>query len=130
VALQEEAIMSVWMKMTFAMVFLTAAMACGQSTSPTAPTPTTVSAMIANGGFTPNPINISVGSTVTWTNQDNTAHTVVADDGAFASGAIAPNGQYSYAFPAAGTFAYHDSANSNMTGTVVVSGASSGPSPY
>jgi hypothetical protein len=62
-------------------------------------------------------------------NKDNSAHAVVADNGAFASGAIAPGGVYNYAFPAAGTFAYHDSVNGTMTGTVTVTGSSSG-SPY
>jgi plastocyanin len=110
-------------------MLLTAAVACGKGSSPTAPTPTTVNAAIVSGGFTPNPINISVGSTVVWTNMDATAHAVVSDSGAFSSGTIAGGGQYRYTFPSAGTFAYHDPSNANMAGTVNVSGSSS-PSPY
>jgi plastocyanin len=121
--------MSLWRRMTFALIVMTAVTACGKSSSPTAPTPTNVSATISSGAFAPNPINISVGSAVMWTNKDTTAHDVTADGGAFNSGAIAPNGQYSYTFPAAGTFTYHDAFNASMTGTVVVSGSSS-PSPY
>jgi len=121
--------MSVWMKTAVAVLVLATAMACGKASSPTSPTPTTVNATITGGGFTPNPINISVGSTVMWTNKDSVAHSVVADDGSFQSGSIAPNGQYSYAFPSAGTFNYHDAANARMVGTVNVSGSSS-PSPY
>jgi plastocyanin len=119
--------MTVSIKMTFALALLTAAIACGSS--PTTPTPTTVSATIGSSGFTPNPISISVGSTVMWTNRDTTAHAIAADNGAFSSGTIAPGGQYSYAFASAGTFTYHDSSNPNMVGTVNVSGSSS-PSPY
>lgn len=37
----------------------------------------TVSASINGGGFKPNPINISVGSSVTWTNNDASVHGVV-----------------------------------------------------
>lgn len=121
--------MSVRMRMAFALIFFAAAIACGKDSSPTAPTPTTVDATIVSGGFAPNPINISVGSTVTWMNTDNTAHSVVSDSGAFSSGTIAAGGQFSYAFPSAGTFVYHDSFNPNMKGTVNVSGSSS-PSPY
>lgn len=121
--------MSVWMRMTFVALLLAAAMACGKASSPTSPTPTTVGVTITGGGFTPNTVSISVGSTVMWTNKDNAPHAVVADGGAFSSGAIAPSGQYSYAFPTAGTFTYHDSSNPSMVGTVNVSGSSS-PSPY
>jgi hypothetical protein len=56
-------------------------------------------------------------------------HGVVADNGAFRSGPIAAGAQYSYEFPTAGTFTYHDLSNANIVGTVTVSGSSS-PSPY
>lgn len=117
-----------FVKITLALMSLAAAIACGSS-SPTTPTPTSMSASIVSGGFTPNPINISVGSTVTWTNKDTTAHAIVADNGAFSSGTIASGGEYTYSFRSAGTFMYHDSANSNMSGIVNVS-SSSAPSPY
>src|SRR5215471_5998070 len=111
--------MSSW-RLTFAVCLLTTAIACGKSSSPTSPSPTSVSASIASNGFTPNPINISVGSSVTWTNNDASMHGVVADDGAFRSGALASGAQYSYTFPTAGTFMYHDLSNANMVGTVNV----------
>ena len=116
-------------RLAFALFLSTAALACGKSSSPTTPAPMTVSASISRTGFSPNPINISVGSTVMWTNNDTSMHAVVADNGAFRSGALAAGGQYSYAFPTAGTFTYHDSSNAGMAGTVNVSGSSS-PSPY
>jgi plastocyanin len=116
------------MRMTFVVMSLIAAMACGSSSSSTSPTPTTMSAAIVSSGFTPNPISISTGSTVTWTNNDNAPHGIV-DDGVFNSGTIAPGATYSYMFPSAGTFTYHDASNPNVVGTVNVSGSSS-PSPY
>jgi len=121
--------MPFWMKIAFAAILSTTAVACANNTSPTSPTPTTVNATISSGAFTPNQINISVGSTVLWTNKDTVMHSVVADNGAFSSGAIAPDRQYSYMFPSAGTFTYHDASNPGMVGTVTVSGSSS-PSPY
>jgi plastocyanin len=121
--------MSVWSRMTFALILLAAAIACGKGSTPMSPTPSTASVTITSGGFAPNSVSISVGSTVMWTNKDGSAHSVVADGGTFSSGAIAPGGQYSYAFPSAGTFMYHDGSNPSMVGTVTVSGSSS-PSPY
>ncbi len=89
-----------------------------------------MSVSIVGGGFSPSSLSISVGSTVTWMNNDTAAHAVVADGGAFSSGAIAPGERYGYVFPTAGTFTYHDSANAKMTGVVNVSGSSPSPSPY
>src|SRR5256885_2996986 len=124
----KKTMMSIRIGMMCAAILLMATIGCGKGSSPTAPG-TTVNATITNGGFTPNPISISVGSAVMWTNMDSAAHSVVSDSGAFNSGAIAPNGQFSYVFPSAGTFTYHDSSNPSMSGTVTVSGSSS-PSPY
>ena len=107
-----------------AIVLMTAA-ACGSYGSPNAPSPTMTTAGITGSGFTPGTIDISVGSTVTWMNNDSAPHSVVADGGQFNSGTIAPGGKFSYAFPAAGAFPYHDGANPKMTGMVNVSGSSS-----
>lgn len=120
--------MSVWTRMTFALLWLAAATACGGTSSmPASPTPTTATVTVMSGAFSPNAVTISVGSTVMWMNQDSGTHSVVADNGAFSSGALAAGTQYSYMFPSAGTFMYHDGSNANMVGTVTVSGSSS---PY
>jgi len=108
-------------RLTFAAVLLIVATACGSYKSPTAPAATTVNAAIGSSGFSPNPINIAVGSSVMWTNNDSSMHGVVADNGAFRSGALAMGAQYSYTFSTAGTFTYHDLSNAGMVGTVNVS---------
>ncbi|HWK11921.1 MAG TPA: plastocyanin/azurin family copper-binding protein [Vicinamibacterales bacterium] len=110
--------------MLLAMLLMSAA-ACGSNKSPNSPTPTTANAAITGSGFTPATIDISVGSTVVWTNNDTVPHSVVADGGQFNSGTIGPGAKYSYAFPAAGNFPYHDAANPRMTGMVNVSGNTS-----
>jgi plastocyanin len=73
-----------------------------------------------NTAYAPNPINVAVGGTVTWTNNDNTAHTSTADGGAWNSGTIAPGASFSRTFPAAGTFPYHCTIHPGMVGTVTV----------
>lgn len=73
--------------------------------------------------FTPSQISVSVGSTVTWTNNDNTTHTVIddlANVGGPHSGDIAPGATYSYKFTKAGSYQYHCSIHPQMRGTIVV----------
>jgi plastocyanin len=79
-----------------------------------------------NSTFSSANIQVSTGSTVMWTNDDNKVHTVTADNGSFNSGDIQPGSNYSFTFKSVGTFAYHDSHNSSMTGVIVVASASSG----
>src|SRR2546429_4001499 len=74
--------------------------------------------------FSPNPIRITVGSTVTWTNNTGPSHTASSDTGAWTTGNIAPGGtSAAVAFPTAGTFPYHCAIHPRMTGTVIVSAA-------
>jgi plastocyanin len=75
---------------------------------------------IANMAFAPGIITVSAGTTVTWTNNDNMAHTVTADDNSFDSGSIALGGTFSKMFSTAGTYPYHCTIHSTMKGTIVV----------
>jgi len=75
---------------------------------------------IKDRSFQPGSISVTVGSTVTWTNADNTAHTVTADDGSFDGGTLAPGATFSQTFTTAGTFAYHCNIHPSMTATVTV----------
>lgn len=70
--------------------------------------------------YAPNPITIAVGGTVTWMNNDNTAHTATATAGAFDSGTIAPGASFSRTFTAAGSFPYRCTLHPGMVGTVTV----------
>jgi plastocyanin len=96
------------------------------SPSPSSPA-TTATATIVSGAsmmtttaYSPNPLNILVGTTVMWVNNDNTSHTSTADGGAWSSPTIAPGGQFSFAFGSAGTFSYHCAIHPNMVGTINV----------
>ena len=72
-----------------------------------------------NFAFSPDSVEIKVGETVTWTNEDAAAHTVTGDGGVD-SGQLATGQTYSKTFDTAGTYAYHCSIHPAMTGTVVV----------
>src|SRR5438309_3984136 len=80
--------------------------------------------------FSPNPIQITVGSTVTWTNATGPTHTATSDTGAWTTGSIGPGGtSAAVAFPTAGTFPYHCAIHPSMTGMVIVSAAAAPSSP-
>ena len=80
--------------------------------------------------FSPKPIQITVGSTVTWANGTAAPHTSTSDTGAWDTGTIAPSATSSaIAFPTAGTFTYHCAIHPSMTGSVVVSAVAATSSP-
>lgn len=120
------------LRLVLGTILLAAIAGCGSSYSggpSTSPSPTTTgSAVSIVGGassltttaYAPNPIVLSPGGTVTWTNNDSTAHTATADDGSWNSGTIASGGKYSRTFPSAGTFTYHCTFHRGMVATVTV----------
>jgi plastocyanin len=78
---------------------------------------------IVNMLFTPSQISVRKGGTVTWTNNDNTTHTVVDDltnVGGPNSGDIAPSQSYNFTFNKTGSFQYHCRIHPSMRGTIVV----------
>jgi len=80
--------------------------------------PNTVS--MAGMAFSPGTITVPVNTTITWKNNDNTAHTVTADDNSFDSGNIGAGSSFSRTFSVAGTYNYHCTLHANETATVVV----------
>ena len=112
------------------------AIACGSDySSPSAPSPTSAPAtdgpssavtiprgaeVLGNRAFTPDDVDISVGTTVTWTNTDSVAHTSTSNASGWDSGTIAPGRRFSFTYQTAGTFPYHCAIHPGMVGTVVV----------
>ena len=89
---------------------------------------------IMDNFFAPQSVTVNVGDTVVWKNNGSTAHTVVADSGAFAtSEVIAPGQTFAVTLNNVGSFPYHDqtygmTGGSGMSGTIqVVSGAVQSP---
>jgi plastocyanin len=78
---------------------------------------------IKSFAFSPGEITVKQGTTVTWTNQDGVAHTIVSDAGApeaISSDPISQGGSYSFTFTKPGTYPYHCSIHPSMTGSVIV----------
>jgi len=92
----------------------------GEMGTPAATTGETA-VMISGFAFDPDPIEITAGTTVTWTNMDSTDHTVTFDEGDDDSGNLANGATYEETFDTAGTFTYHCNIHSSMHGTVTVS---------
>jgi beta-lactam-binding protein with PASTA domain len=90
------------------------------SESPTTSTTVVDQVTIINLAFDPASITVNAGDTVTWVNEDTTAHTIVADDGSFDSGSVAPGESFQFTFAAAGAVPYHCGIHPSMTGAVVV----------
>jgi len=101
--------------------------ASGSSSSSSAGTGSTASpaatdkVSIADFAYTPASITVKKGTSVTWTNEDTSQHTVTIDDGTGPHSQPLNKGDtYTYTFSDAGTYKYHCTFHSNMTGTVIV----------
>src|ERR687893_488147 len=84
------------------------------------------SSSLTTDAYQPNPVQVSVGSTVTWTNDDAQPHTATSGqnatpDGRFDSGIMAPQATFEHTFTEAGEFPYFCLLHPNMVGTVSVS---------
>lgn len=89
-----------------------------------------------NNAYSPNPVEINVGDTVIWTNQDAAAHSATSGEDATptglfgdpsASGSVLIRGKsQSFTFTEAGEYPYYCFLHPNMVGTVVVSAAGGG----
>jgi plastocyanin len=77
---------------------------------------------IANFTFSPATITVKAGTTVTWTNDDDIPHTVVATNGAFRSKVLDTGEHFSFTFAKVGEFHYFCSIHPHMTGIVIVKG--------
>jgi plastocyanin len=91
------------------------------SAAPAAEAPTRTVSMPGRA-YDPAKLDVLVGTTLTWKNDDSTNHTATADGGAFASGFIPPGGAYSFLFSRQGRYAFHCSIHRTMRGEVNVFG--------
>lgn len=80
---------------------------------------------IASYAYSPNPLTIAQGDTVTWTNTDSVGHdiTVTSGPATFQSPLLSKGQSWSYTFTAAGTYSYICSVHPDMRATVSVTQA-------
>ena len=75
---------------------------------------------ISKFAFSPKEITVAPGTTVVWTNHDQTPHMVVARDKSFASTGMDTDDSYRFTFTKTGDFSYFCTMHPFMTGTVHV----------
>jgi len=108
---------------------------CKQTTTPVVQNPTTTPTTettaptgkilpkditIGNFQFSPASMEIIIGETAQWINNDNVPHTIVADDNSFQSPTLQAGESFHFTFTQAGTVNYHCSIHPSMKGTIVV----------
>jgi plastocyanin len=84
----------------------------------TAPAAQTI--RIGNFTFGPTVLSVPIGTTVTWINEDDIPHTVVANDKSFKSKVLDTDERFSFTFTKPGEFGYFCSLHPHMVGKVVV----------
>ena len=104
----------------------TNATSTGTAGGPTSVSIAPGSSSLTTDAYQPNPVQVSTGATVTWTNNDAQPHTATSGenatpDGTFDSGILAPAATFEHTFTAAGEYPYFCMLHPNMVGTVSVS---------
>ena len=95
----------------------------GQEPAASIPDNSKVVKIVANAGsnsFSPNPVEVKAGETVTWVNDDSGRHTVTSKDGVFESEVTGKGQSFSHTFDKAGEYQYFCEPHPAMVGTVVV----------
>ncbi len=73
-----------------------------------------------NFAYQPAHIQVRVGTTVTWTNQDNVPHSVTFKNGMKDSGLLSQGQSFSYTFNTPDTYQYYCTVHPYMVATVTV----------
>jgi predicted lipoprotein with Yx(FWY)xxD motif len=80
----------------------------------------TFAVTIKDFSFAPDPLQISVGTTVTWTNEDTVPHTATGNGNTFTTPTLNQGQSARVTFSKPGTYEYHCEFHANMHGTIVV----------
>jgi plastocyanin len=78
--------------------------------------------VIDNFTFSPTPLKVNAGTTVTWVNHDDIPHSIVCPALKVHSHALDTDDTFTYKFDQAGTFDYLCGNHPHMRGQVVVEG--------
>ena len=107
--------------MTRVLVLATLAVLLGAATALPAEAPTRIVTMPGKV-YEPSTLDVLVGTTVTWRNDDATNHTVTADEDAFSSGYVPPGGSFTFTFTKQGHYTFHCTIHRLMRGEIDVFG--------
>ena len=77
---------------------------------------------IDNFKFSPTPLSVAIGTTVTWTNRDDIPHSIVLPNLNVHSDPMDTDGSFSFRFQAAGTYDYVCGMHPFMHGQIIVRG--------
>lgn len=90
--------------------------------APATPKPAarTVRTQMVNMAYARRSIEITVGTTIIWRNDDPLAHTVTATNRRFDSGLVAPGSTWKYTFSQPGSYSFTCTPHPFMKGTVIV----------
>jgi plastocyanin len=121
---------SKWFAIAFVVVAVAVGWAIGRTAADTPPSAATLAAATPSAGgpqitiaqftFRQSSLTVPVGTTVTWTNGDQDAHTVTSADGVFSSPALDSGDAFSYQFTTPGTYTYFCALHPHMTARVIV----------
>lgn len=74
--------------------------------------------VIEGFAFSPTPLVVASGTTITVENKDRATHTLTADDGSFDTGNLAQNATGTITVTGSGEFTYHCDLHDQMTGVI------------
>ena len=77
--------------------------------------------VIKDFAYSPTPLRVTAGASVTVTNDDGAPHTLTADDGQFDTGNLTRGMQATITVDEPGTYAYHCDIHNYMTGVIEAS---------
>jgi plastocyanin len=70
--------------------------------------------------YSPSPVTLPVGTTISWINDDSIPHTVTSTNSVFDSGFVPTGRTFSFKFEEPGVYNYFCLYHQNMKGTVIV----------
>lgn len=73
-----------------------------------------------SNSYSPNPVEVKVGETLTWINDNSNLHTATSNDGVFNSDVLFEGQSFSYTFDKEGEYPYFCDIHPAMVGMVVV----------
>ena len=76
--------------------------------------------VIDNFVYSPVPLTVKAGTTVTWINHDDIPHTVDSTQGKFKSAALDTDDKFEFKFTEAGEYAFYCRIHPKMTGKIIV----------